>query len=230
MKKRVFYTEIAYFAGLISMAMGAAMMTKADFGLSMVIAPAYIIHLKVSQYLPFFTFGMAEYCFQGLLIVLLSAVLKKFRPIYLTSFVTAVLYGLVLDLFIRLFSPAPDFIWVRLIFYLAGLLLTALGVSMFFHTYLPPESYELVVKEISAKKRVDINRLKIVYDLSSLALAVILSFSFFGLWQFKGVNIGTLFCAAVNGIIIGALSSFFEKRFEFRDRFAFRKYFDPAAR
>ena len=61
MKKSVFYTELSYVFGMLILALGFAMMTYADFGLSMVVAPAYLLHLKVSQYLPFFSFGTAEY-------------------------------------------------------------------------------------------------------------------------------------------------------------------------
>ena len=51
MKKRIFYTEIAYILGLIALALGTAFMEKADFGLSMVVAPPYILHLKISEFL-----------------------------------------------------------------------------------------------------------------------------------------------------------------------------------
>ncbi len=77
MKKRVFYTEISYVLGLIIMAFGAAFTEKADFGMSMVVAPAYILHLKVSEFLPWFTFGVAEYIFQGFLIGKFSKLLEK---------------------------------------------------------------------------------------------------------------------------------------------------------
>lgn len=46
MKKRVFYTEMSYALGLIIMAFAAAFTEKADFGMSMVVAPAYILHLN----------------------------------------------------------------------------------------------------------------------------------------------------------------------------------------
>lgn len=39
MKKRVFYTELAYILGLLVLAVGTAMMERADFGMSMVVAP-----------------------------------------------------------------------------------------------------------------------------------------------------------------------------------------------
>ena len=71
MKKIKFYTEAVYIIGLALIAFGAALTTKSDFGISMVIAPAYLISLKVSEYISFFTFGMAEYLIQGLIIVIM---------------------------------------------------------------------------------------------------------------------------------------------------------------
>ena len=41
--RRTFYTEAAYFIGLIMLALGTAFMERADFGMSMVVAPAYPI-------------------------------------------------------------------------------------------------------------------------------------------------------------------------------------------
>ena len=95
--KRKFYTEAAYIVGLIVLAVGTALMEKANFGMSMVVAPAYLLHLKISQTLPFFSFGMAEYVFQAFLLVLVIVAVRKFKLSYLLSFVTAVIYGFVLD-------------------------------------------------------------------------------------------------------------------------------------
>lgn len=73
-KKRGFSSEAAYVLGILTMALGTAMMASADFGMSMVVAPAYLTYLKLSQTLPFFTFGMAEYLLQALLLVALGCV------------------------------------------------------------------------------------------------------------------------------------------------------------
>jgi uncharacterized membrane protein YczE len=45
-----------------------------------------------------FTFGMAEYCFQLLLIIVLSLLMLKFKKKFIFSFVTAFIYGNILDL------------------------------------------------------------------------------------------------------------------------------------
>ena len=69
-EKRTLYCELAYFVGIVVLALGTAMMEKANFGMSMVVAPAYLIHLKVSEFLPFFSFGMSEYIFQAFLLII----------------------------------------------------------------------------------------------------------------------------------------------------------------
>ena len=66
-KKWILHTETAYALGIALVALGVAFMEKADFGVSMVVAPAYLVYLKLSQVWDFFTFGMAEYLLQAVL-------------------------------------------------------------------------------------------------------------------------------------------------------------------
>lgn len=226
MKKKTFYTEISYFLGLIIMAFAAAFTEKADFGMSMVVAPAYIIHLKVSQYLPWFSFGVSEYFFQGLLIILTAVIVRKFKLSYLFSFVTAVLYGTVLDCAMSIIAPLPDEIFVlRCVWFITGTVCCSFAVSLFFHTYLSPEAYELIVKEISQKFNFNINKVKTAFDFLSVVLSIILSFSFFGFGVFEGVKLGTILCAAINGFLISRFTKLLEHFFEFKNRFSIEKYF-----
>lgn len=78
-KKTVMYTETAYVLGVVILALGTAFMALANFGVSMVVAPAYILYLKISEFLPFFTFGMAEYMLQACLIVCHDAHPRKIQ-------------------------------------------------------------------------------------------------------------------------------------------------------
>ena len=227
MKKRYLSTEVCYVLGIAILAVGTALMEKADMGMSMVVAPAYLIHLKLRGVLPFFTFGMAEYTLQALLLAVMCALLKRFRPVYLFSFATAVLYGFALDGAIALFSFLPaGTIALRLVFYTAGMLLGSVAISLFFHTYLAPEAYELFVRELSARFGVNIHRFKTAYDVASLAVSVILSFCFFGFGVFKGVGVGTIVCAFLNGFLISRVTRFLDARFEFRDALPWRRYFE----
>ncbi len=224
--KKVFYTEIAYALGLVLLAMGTALMEKADFGMSMVVAPAYLMYLKLSQSVGWFTFGMAEYCLQAILLLMMSFVLRKFKPMYLFSICTAVLYGFILDVGIWLVGYLPNNgLLYQLAFYITGLLLCSFGVAMLFHTYIAPEAYELLVKEIAAQFHKDIAVIKTVYDCCSCGIAIMMSFAFFGLWHFEGVKIGTIVCALINGWLIGRIGSCLDKRFAFCDAFRFRRLF-----
>ena len=227
MKKPVFSTELAYVLGLILMAIATAMMEAANFGMSMVVAPAYLLHLHFSKAFPFFSFGMAEYMLQAGLLMVMMLILRRFRWGYLFSFVTAVLYGFTLDAAIALLAPFVNGSMVqRVVFYVLGMVICSLGVSLFFHTYLSPEAYELFVKEVSSRCGMEIHRFKTIYDCVSCLVAIALSFLFFGLWRFEGVKLGTVFCALINGSIIGWCTKIFEARFEFKDGLRLRSVFE----
>lgn len=224
--KKTFYTEVAYVLGLVIVAIGVAFMEKPDFGVSMVVAPAYLLHLKISETYSFFTFGMAEYTLQAVLLVVMMLVLRRFKVSYLFSFVTAVIYGFTLDFCMLLVSYIPmNTMPLRIAYYTLGMVLCAIGISLFFHTYIAPEVYELFVKEVSSKFGIEIHRFKTGYDICSCLVAVVLSFCFYGFGVFRGVKLGTILCALINGTLIGLCSRFFESRFEFRDRLKLRKYF-----
>ncbi|MDO5111984.1 MAG: DUF6198 family protein [Clostridia bacterium] len=226
MEKKTFYTELAYAFGLVALAFGSAFMERADFGMSMVVAPAYLLYLKLSQTLPFFTFGMAEYALQAVLLLLMTVMVRRVRLAYFFSFVTAVLYGFALDGAMALLALLPAAgTGARLVCYLVGMLLCALGVSLLFHTYISPEAYELFVKEVSKKLHVDIHKCKTVYDCVSCLVGVALSFAFFGLWHFEGVKLGTVVCALLNGTLIGLCTRALESVWTFRDGLPLRRYF-----
>ena len=223
----VFSNELAYIVGIIAVAFGVAFMEKANFGVSMVVAPAYLLYLKLSPSYPFFTFGMAEYTLQAVLLVAMMIMLRKFKLSYLFSFVTAVVYGFTLDFCmwsVNGIDAQP--VWARLVMFLGGMVLCSIGISFFFHSYVSPEVYELFVKEVSHHIGMDINRFKTIYDCSSCAISIAMSFAFFGMWHFEGVKLGTVFCALVNGSMIGAVSKFLESHFEFKDCLKLRKYFE----
>lgn len=189
--KRTFSTELAYVFGIVFVAWGVVLMEKADFGVSMVVAPAYLLYRWLSPSWSFVTFGMAEYCLQAVLLLAMCLLLRRFRVSYLFSFVTAVVYGFVLDAFMLLGTMLPaNSVWLRAIYYVLGMLFCAAGVSAMFHTYISSEAYELFVKEVSANFGAGINRFKTGYDCVSCLIGVAMSFLAFGLWHFEGVKWG----------------------------------------
>lgn len=227
MKKPVFYTEFAYLLGIALVALGTAMTAWGDLGISMVVAPAFILHLRMSQVFPWFTFGVAEYCLQGLVLILMMCLLRKVKATYFLSFITAILYGLILDGSTLLLSLLPQkLLWQRLAVYIGGDLLICAGVSMVFRTYLPPEAYEMFVMELSKKWHIKLHTLKTLYDCVSLVIAVALSFLLLGTLQ--GVGIATVVCAFLNGSLISLFSRLWDRIWNFADKFPWRKKFEES--
>ncbi len=211
-----FSSELAYLLGLILLSLGTAMMERANFGMSMVVAPPYLLHLKISQYLPFFSFGMAVYSFQAVLLILLALIMRRFKVMYLLSFVTAVIYGLILDNSVEFVALWPGSgIFSRLFYYVLGMIVCAAGIAFLVFTYIATEAYEMFVDEISVKYRQPIGKVKTIYDVTSCALGIILSFAFFGLGHFEGVKLGTIFCALINGGLIGFFTQLYLHYFTF---------------
>ncbi len=234
MKKKLhFPAEGVWMLGVFLMAMGVACISKSNFGYSMVVAPVYLLFTKLSAYLPFLTFGVTEYLFQGLLTLLLIPVTRRFRPQYLLSFLTAVIYGYLFDFMLFLAGVLPvGGILGRCLWFAVGEGFVVLSVVCFMHTYLAPEAYELVVKEIATVYRKPFHRVKLIYDLSSLFFAAVLSFALFGAGAFRdftwaglgravldgyvieGIGVGTVVAALVGGPLIGLANRWFTRVFD----------------
>lgn len=221
MKKIRISKEAVYLLAIVLLAFSVAMISCTNFGVSMVVAPAFILSQKIS----FLTFGTAEYVVQGILFVVFCLLMKKVKLSYFCSFLTGVIYGAVLDLWRKvipvfnpeLTPPGSFSMPLRLFFFVFGMLLTALSVSMFFQTYLYPQVYDFFVKGVSEKFGFNRTKTKTCFDLSCLVVAVIMTLLMFR--KIVGVGVGTLIMACINGTIIGVFSKMFEKHFEFFSHF-----------
>ncbi len=229
MKKRVFYSEAAYILGMTLIAVGVVFMEKADFGVSMIVAPAYILYRWINALWSSFSFGMAEYCLQAVLIAIMALIMRRFTLSYILSFVTAVIYGFILDGLMALGAYLPaNAVWQRALYYVVGVLAGSAGVSMMFHTYISPEAYELFVKELSARFNIEIHRFKTLYDCGSCAIGIAMSFIFFGMFNFVGVKWGTILCALINGFVISLFSRLYQRLWSFKDALPWRSFFERA--
>lgn len=220
--------EAAWVGAVIICGFGVCLSAKSGFGVSMVVAPAYIIYLKVSQTLPWFSFGMSEYCLQGFLIILLSILLKRFKWKYPAAFVTALCYGFALDGWMSIFgTEVYGEMYQRCLACAGGAVITAFAIALFLRTYLPQEGYELVVKEISDKFQFNMNKVKLIYDWSSLGAAIILMLLLFRRFSFEMIGAGTLVMTVINTPLITLFGRLLDSRFDFTPAFeSFHEKFD----
>lgn len=206
--------ELMYVLAMVFMPFAVALCTKADLGLSMIAAPTYIISERVD----FLTYGQTEYIFQALVLVIMCIIIKKFKWSYLTSFVSAVIYGTVLDFYIWLLGDwHVTEMWMRVVVFILGIVFTALGVAMFINTYIAPCAYDYLVKMVVEERHFPLKKVKLINDFTYLGVSVALTLILFG--KFVGVTYGTLIIAVVNGHLISWTSNFIQNHFELYDRF-----------
>ncbi|MCQ2471657.1 MAG: DUF6198 family protein [Clostridia bacterium] len=205
--------EIVFLIANILLALSVSMISASNFGVSMIVAPAYIL----SQKLTFLTFGQSEYIIQAILIIVFCIVMKKVKLVYFSSFVTCLIYGFILDMWrsvVPLFNPnvtAPGSMAmpVRITLFVVGMVMTSFSVALFFHTYLYPQVYDFFVKGVSKRYDIKLSKFKTCFDFSCLAVACIMTLVLFR--KFVGVGIGTLIMTALNGTIIGFFNKIIEK-------------------
>lgn len=217
MKKKIkIPSELTYLLAIVLLALAVAILSASDFGISMIVAPAYLLSLKTGV----LSFGQAEYVIQAGIFIILCIVLKKFKPVYLFSFITCLIYGLVLDLWRKIpcFNPLVTLpgsmdLWVRIVMFVSGMVLTSFSVALFFKTYLYPQVYDFFVKAVAKRYNKKLSVIKTIVDLTCLMASVIMTLVFFG--KFEGIGWGTLVMALFNGTIIGFFSKTLDKFFEF---------------
>lgn len=216
MRKFRIGSEIVYIVAAILLALATSLLTTANFGLSMVVAPAYIVSLKV----PLLTFGQAEYVVQGLLFIALCLILRKFKLLYLFSFIGGFIYGTILDLwrtFVpwlnpEVYAPGAFPMKIRILLFVVGFLINSFSVMLYFQVYLYPQVYEFFVKGISERFGIELSLVKRCFDMSCLAIAIVVSLVAFH--KFVGIGVGTVLLAFGNGLLIKFCGKWYNKHIE----------------
>lgn len=223
-QKIIFYSEVVYILSLVILSFAVSMISSTDFGLSMIVSPAFLVSEKFS----FLTFGQAEYIVQGILFVLMCIILRKIRAVYFSSFATGFIYGLLLDMWRTVvphfnpeITPAGSLpLAVRVVYFILGMILTSISIALCFRTYLCAQVYDFFVKAVCERYSLNSGKFKTVYDFVFLAVSVIMSLALFG--RFVGVGIGTIVMALFNGTLINFFGRVLDRIFEYKP--LFRKF------
>lgn len=219
-------SELLWLMGIIFVALGVSICSKADLGVSMIAAPAFVVSEAIAPLWSVFSVGVTEYIIQGLLLIILCVAVRKFDWRYLLAFAVAVIYGYVLDLFLFIMSPVTfDALWLRWVMLIVGDIVTAFGVACFFRTFMPLQVYELFVAEIASVYKISISKTKSVFDISLLVISVTLAIVLFfdisefdftkiAYTSFHSLGLGTLVTTIINSPIIAFMGKMIDKIFE----------------
>ena len=231
MKKISKSSELLWLLGDIFVAIGVALCSKANLGVSMIAAPTFVIREALVSFWDGLTVGVVEYALQGILLILLCLLIRRFNWRFLLAFGVAVLYGYTLDLVLWILEPISfDAIPLRWLMLLVGDMITALGVACFFRTYMPLQVYELFVAETSSRFNISLQKMKWIFDLSLLGISLALAFLLFGDaadfdWttigysSFHSIGLGTLITTIINSPFITLMGKLIDRIFEPTPRF-----------
>ena len=219
MKKLQKMNEAAWLLGVLLCALGVALATKANFGLSMIAAPPYIIHIFMENFFPWYSQGTSEYIWQGVLLLVMCIIVRRFRVKYLLTFACAVIFGLAVDGFLWLLggSAAYATLAARIAAFCISEVITAVAIACYFRTDLPLPVYELVVSEIAKCYSLNMNKVKQVNDILMLALSVVLALILNR--SFAGIGIGTIIITLVNASLIALAGKILDRYCDFSPRF-----------
>lgn len=219
MKKLTKMNEVAWLIGVLFCAFGVALATKANLGLSMIAAPPYILHVFMENFLPWYSQGTSEYIWQGILLIMMCIIIRRFKVKYLLTFACAVVFGLAVDGFLWLLggSAAYTTLAARIVAFIASEIVTAIAIACYFRTDMPLPVYELVVSEISKRFSLNLNKVKQANDIIMLVLSVVLALVLNQ--SFQGIGIGTVIITLINAPLIAFFGRVMDRCCDFSPRF-----------
>ncbi|WP_307683364.1 YczE/YyaS/YitT family protein [Trueperella bonasi] len=180
------------------LALGLAFLTQSRLGTSPISAPMWVFTLMTPL-----TFGVWNFIFNTTFVILQWVLLRRDFPLwYWIQVPITLFFSLLLDLFMALVEPyVPQAYIPRLIFVCVGVFFIALGVAFEVATstyFLPGEGIVSAITRVSGWR---FSRVKVGFDSSLVAIAVVLSLILFQ--RVEGVREGTLVAAVFTGFIVG---------------------------
>lgn len=208
-EKILFRGEAALPIALVIDSFGVVLMLYSAAGISAISSVPYAF----SEVFPALSLGTWTYIFQGLLVLSLMIMRKKFVPSYLFSFVVGFVFGELLDLHELWINVLPDSLPWRIAWFVISYILLSIGIAISNRCGLPIVPTDLFPRELSDITKVGYPKIKICFDVSCLIVTAALTF--FGLGHIKGLGIGTVLAAFTMGKAVGICGGFLDRHFRF---------------
>lgn len=216
-EKKLFRGEAALGAAVVINSLGVMLMLYSGAGISAISSVPYAF----SEVLPALTLGTWTYIFQGLLVLTLMIMRKKFVPSYLFSFVVGFVFGKLLDLHELWINTLPDNIIMRVIYFIISYVLICIGIALSNRCGLPIVPTDLFPRELSDITGVKYSKIKIGFDITCLAVTA--GLTFFCLGRIMGLGIGTVLAAFTMGKGIGFAGELIDRKFVFGNFMTLKK-------
>ena len=156
-QKHLFRGEVALPAAVMINSLGVILMLYSNAGISAISSVPYAF----SEVFTFLSLGTWTYIFQGLLVLSLMILRRKFVPSYLFSFVVGFVFGELLDLHRMWVGVLPDSLPWRIVWFLLSYVLISIGIAISNRCGLPIVPTDLFPRELSDITKVGYPRIKL---------------------------------------------------------------------
>lgn len=183
-----------FILGVLINSFGIALITKASMGTSPISSVPYVLSFRFAP-----TFGQITFV-MNLFFILGQALLlrKKFEPIQLLQIVVNLIFSACIDLGMYLLSWfTPGSLAMELLSLIAGCAVLAVGICIEVAPGVLMVPGEGMVKAISTAFGWKFGSVKVAFDTTLMATALVLSLLFFG--GLQGIGIGTIISALIVG-------------------------------
>lgn len=208
-EKTVFRGEEALLFAVLINSFGVVLMLYSGSGISAITSVPYAF----SEVFPVLSLGTWTYIFQGLLVLSLMLLRKRFVPSYLFSFGVGFVFGKLLDVHELWIGILPEELWCRVIYFIVSYLCLSLGIALSNRCGLPITPTDLFPRELSWILSIPYPRIKISFDVICLGVTAGLTILFLG--HLDGLGIGTVLAAFTIGKSVGIVGEWLDGRFRF---------------
>ena len=189
--------------------LGVVLMLQSGSGISGISSVPYAFSLV----LPKLSLGTWTYIFQGLLVLSLMILKKRFVPSYLFSFVAGFAFGKMVDIHEIWINTLPLTIPLRVFYFVASYLILCFGIALSNRCKLPVIPTDLFPRDLSEIIKKPYSKVKITFDVTCLFLTACMTFLCLG--HISGLGIGTVAAAFTMGKTIGLIGDAIDKKVEF---------------
>lgn len=201
--------ELALTVAVIINSFAVALTVYAGLGISPVSSFPYALSLVF----PFLTLGTWTYLFQGALVITLMVLRRKFVPSYLFSFVVGFFFGTLLDVFGAWLPCLPHGLGWQILYFAVSCPIIGFGIALSNRCKLPIIPTDLFARDLSEIIGKPYPKVKTTYDLTCVALAVLLTGGI--LRNLQGIGVGTVVGALTYGRLAGVFGNLLDRRIDF---------------
>ena len=208
-RQTVLRGELALLLAVVINSFGVVLMLRSGSGISAISSVPYAF----SELFPRVSMGTWTYIFQGLLVLSLMVLRKRFVPEYLFSFVVGFFFGIMIDFHELWISWLPQPLPLRVLYFCISYLVICFGIALSNRCRMPIIPTDLFPRELAQITKITYPKVKISFDAICLLVTAGMTLLFLG--HLQGIGIGTVLAALTMGKVIGIMGNWLDRHFVF---------------